>query len=77
MNKEVDKMTAEEKEQFHISALPSTLGEAIAELEKDGFVRKVLGEEFIQRYLEAKKAEWKEYMPQVTDWEVDKYLYRI
>lgn len=77
VNKEVDKMTAEEKEQFHISALPSTLGEAIAELEKDGFVRKVLGEEFVQRYLEAKKAEWKEYMPQVTDWEVDKYLYRI
>ena len=70
-------MSEAERQRLGITALPTTMGEAIAALEEDVFIRRVLGDDFIRRYLDAKKAEWKEYMPQVTEWEVEKYLYRI
>jgi glutamine synthetase len=60
-----------------VSRLPASLGEAAEAFEKDSFLRGVLGESLSRRYLEAKKQEWKEYMSQVTDWEVENYLYRI
>ena len=49
---------------------------AVAFMEEDSFVKMVLGQEFVDLYVEAKKAEWNEYMSQVSEWEVDKYLYR-
>ncbi len=60
-----------------IARLPETLKEAINELEKDALMKDALGEEFLAEYVEAKKAEWKEYLEEVTDWEVRKYLNRV
>lgn len=57
--------------------LPTTLREAICELQKDSLMKQVLGEEFLQVYAEAKFSEWSEYMDQVSDWEVKQYLNRI
>ena len=59
-----------------IDHLPDTLREAATFMEEDSFVKMVLGQEFVDLYVEAKKAEWNEYMSQVSEWEVDKYLYR-
>ena len=73
----MDSIGEEEKGKLGISALPSTLREAITAMEEDSFIRKVLGDTLVDRYVEAKKSEWKEYMLQVSDWEVDQYLYRI
>ena len=56
--------------------LPETLREAVAVMEEDAFVKDILGEEFVELYAEAKKIEWNEYMSQVSEWEVEKYLYR-
>lgn len=66
-----------ERVKNQVESLPLTLDEAIREFEKDPFIRDILGQEFYMRYLEAKKAEWAEYIPQVSNWEIDKYLYRI
>lgn len=77
ISKEVDQMTEEEKREYQVATLPSTLGEAIEAMEGDTFVRSLLGQEFVDQYLKVKKEEWNEYMPQVFDWEVSKYLYRI
>lgn len=68
--------TEEQKAAVGVETLPVTLIEAVYELEKDGFLRTVLGGEFASMYVKAKKAEWQEYITQVTDWEVEKYLYR-
>ena len=65
-----------EKAAAGIDHLPDTLREAVAFMEEDSFVKMVLGQEFVDLYVEAKKAEWNEYMSQVSEWEVDKYLYR-
>ena len=70
-------MTKEERQASGIEELPSTLYEAIRELEKDTFLQEILGNHVCQRYIAAKKKEWQEYSMQVTDWEVEKYLYRF
>lgn len=57
--------------------LPETLREAISEIEKDSLMEQILGKEFLSVYVEAKKTEWKEYLDEVTDWEVGKYLNRV
>lgn len=40
-------------------------------------MEETLGKEFLSVYTDAKKVEWKEYLEEVTDWEVRKYLNRV
>lgn len=70
-------MKEEEKEALQIASLPADLYEAIGELEKDTFIQEVLGAHISKKYVKAKKAEWADYRTQVTDWEIDNYLYKI
>lgn len=74
VDKNIFRMSVDEKEEEGIDSLPSNLREAVRELEKDEFIRGVLGEHLAKRYIQAKKAEWQDYTIQVTDWEVDHYL---
>lgn len=56
--------------------LPRSLGEALEELEQDDVLLHALGPYVSDRYLEAKKQEYREYKRQVTKWEIDRYLGR-
>ena len=58
-------------------SLPGTLTEAVGFMKEDAFMEKVLGEKFVYTYTEAKIQEWNEYMGQVSDWEIGKYLNRV
>ena len=71
-----EERTQEEKTLAGIAHLPETLYEAVSIMEQDSFMKNVLGGDFVQLYTNAKKAEWNEYMSQVSEWEVEKYLYR-
>ncbi len=57
--------------------LPVTLREAVGYMKEDALIAQVLGEKFVQMYADAKMQEWNEYMTQVSDWEINKYLNRI
>ncbi|MBQ7919125.1 MAG: glutamine synthetase [Lachnospiraceae bacterium] len=57
--------------------LPGTLWEALQYFEKDSLLEQTLGQEFVSIYHRAKLAEWNEYMEAVSEWEVEKYLYKI
>jgi glutamine synthetase len=57
-----------------IGFLPTTLSEAIDELEKDDILRAVLGEEYAACFIRAKRDEWKRYHDSVSAWEVRNYL---
>ena len=57
-----------------VKNLPTTLREALNELESDRVIRDALGEHIYQHYLEAKRAEWKLYAATVHDWELKRYL---
>lgn len=67
----------EQKKQKNIESLPADLHAAVEELKKDTFVQDVLGSHITGKYVEAKEAEWMQYRTQVTDWEVEEYLYKI
>jgi glutamine synthetase len=54
--------------------LPMTLGEAIKAYEADDFVKEVLGESIYNKFLDAKRAEWKDFRTCVTQWEIQRYL---
>ncbi|HTX19290.1 MAG TPA: type I glutamate--ammonia ligase [Bacteroidota bacterium] len=56
------------------SVLPSSLDEAISELEKDDVIREALGPHLCERFISAKRLEWEDYRIEVTPWELDKYL---
>lgn len=57
-----------------IDSLPGSLLEAAREFEKDTFIKDVLGKELAEKYIAAKKEEYRQYRAQVTEWEIQKYL---
>ncbi len=67
-------LTAEQRDERGITALPETLGEAITELAHSELARKALGPHIFQRYVELKRKEWDEYRVQLTTWEQERYL---
>jgi glutamine synthetase len=67
-------MRAEDRTRNGIDRLPSSLGEALDELQKDTLIRKVLGDQVAEKYLATKRDEWLDYCTLVTDWEKEHYL---
>lgn len=70
-------MSEKELKSMGIDSLPGTLMEAIEAMEQDQFVQDVLGEHISEKYIAAKKAEWNKYRCQISDWEINQYLYKI
>ncbi len=77
VDRNIFEMSEEERREMNIEALPGTLIEAVNDMEQDAFVQEVLGKHVAEHYIAAKKAEWHRYRSQVTDWEINEYLYRI
>ena len=57
-----------------LETLPSSLGEALTELQRDEVVAGALGPHILERYAEAKLQEWDDYRIFVSQWELDRYL---
>lgn len=73
-NKNIFRMTKEEREKEGIASLPANLQEAINEMEKSALMRELLGEHIFTKYIEAKKKEWDDYRTKITPWEIEHYL---
>ena len=73
----VFEMQLQQRAKLGIESLPGDLEQAVEELEKDDYIKNVLGGHITEKYLEAKRAEWADYRAQVTEWEIEKYLYKI
>jgi len=74
VNQNIYTMNKEEKESLGIESLPSTLNEALLELDKDEVVKSALTEHILENYIDAKREEWENYRIQVHQWELDRYL---
>lgn len=70
-------MSKQELEERGIEAIPSNLSKACHYFEDDAFMKQVLGEHVHAKYLDAKRKEWNRFREQVTEWEIDEYLYKI
>ncbi|MBM7582388.1 glutamine synthetase [Caldicoprobacter guelmensis] len=73
-DKNIFRMTREERIREGIESLPASLEEAINEMEKSELVRETLGEHIFTKYIEAKRKEWEDYRTKITPWEIEHYL---
>ena len=64
----------DKREEYGIETLPGNLGEAIDALEEDEVVTSALGPHVSEKFVEAKRQEFGEYIADVSQWELDRYL---
>jgi glutamine synthetase len=64
----------QKRRDYGIETLPGNLEEAIDALEEDEVILDALGDHVSEKFVEAKRQEWHEYKPVVTQWELDRYL---
>ena len=50
---------------------------AITLFEDSSWMKEILGETFCKQYAQAKRKEWLRYSQEISDWEIEEYLYRI
>jgi len=74
VDKNIFEMSHRERRKYRIDELPRDLHEALETLEKDPVVRGALGEHIYERFVEAKREEWQEYIGKVSEWELVRYL---
>ncbi|MEW6421520.1 MAG: type I glutamate--ammonia ligase [Deinococcota bacterium] len=74
IQRNIFRMTVREKRHHRIRELPADLREAVDELGKDPVIAGALGEHVMEHFVEAKRAEWREYSTTVHPWELERYL---
>ncbi|MDD5948668.1 MAG: glutamine synthetase family protein [Lachnospiraceae bacterium] len=70
-------MAEEDRKAAGIEKLPGNLSEAVQAFEKDEYIQSVLGSHTSNMYRKAKQSEWLQYTSQITNWELEEYLYKI
>ncbi|MFA7675240.1 MAG: type I glutamate--ammonia ligase [Endomicrobiia bacterium] len=73
-DKNIFKMTQEEKDASGIESLPHNLINAVQAMQKSELIRKTLGDHAFELYTQAKIKEWDAYRTKVHQWEIDEYL---
>ncbi len=67
-------LTPQERRAMGYKELPTSLGDALREMERSELVAEALGEHVFDFFLRNKRHEWEEYRGQVTAFEVENYL---
>ena len=70
-------MAEGEKQEAGINTLPRDMKEALEIFKQSTYMKELLGDHIFNKYVEAKSAEWESYQKFVSQWEVDRYLYKI
>jgi len=70
-------MTPEERMAEGIGMLPGSLSEAIDAMERSELVAEALGEHVFEWFLRNKRAEWRDYKTQITQFELDRYYRNV
>jgi glutamine synthetase len=64
----------QKRQEYGIETLPKNLGDALDALENDETVYEALGPHVQEKFVEAKSAEFQDYLVSVSDWELERYL---
>ena len=67
-------LTAEEMVKLGVQPLPTSLAEALDEMERSDLVQRALGEHIFEWFLRNKRNEWRDYKAHVSQWELERYL---
>jgi glutamine synthetase len=76
IDKNIFELSVRERRKYKIQELPRDLGEALDLLRRSRLMRDVLGEHVFEHFIAAKEQEWRDYIAQVHDWEIERYLAR-
>jgi len=74
VNSNVYSMSEKERRRHKIRSLPGDLKGALLCLKDDPVICSVLGEHLLDYFVKAKTAEWEQYIANVSQWELDRYL---
>jgi glutamine synthetase len=74
VDKNIFELTVRERRKYKIQSLPRDLGEAVTEFLKSKLMKDTLGDHIFEHYVTAKEREWQDYIEQVHEWEIDRYL---
>jgi glutamine synthetase len=74
VDKNIFTLSVRDRRRHKIQELPRDLGEAIALLKRSSFMKQVLGSHIFEHLVAAKVQEWQEYIAQVHEWEIERYL---
>jgi glutamine synthetase len=74
INKNIYTMSQRERRRLKIIELPGDLREAVGALERDKVVQEALTPHIMHHFVNAKRAEWRDYIAQVHEWELKRYL---
>jgi glutamine synthetase len=77
VDKNIFALSVRERRRYRIQELPRDLGEAITQFKKSALLKKVLGAHIFEHFVAAKEQEWQEYIAQVHEWEIERYLPRF
>lgn len=61
-------------EEFMYGKLPANLWEATQKMKSSEITKEILGEGFVNHFVETREWEWKEHAKAVTDWEMKRYF---
>ncbi|MHA1410242.1 MAG: glutamine synthetase family protein [Candidatus Odinarchaeia archaeon] len=73
----VYQMTYEERKERGIVSLPETFGEALTKMENSEFMKRALGDWAFKNFILVKRREWDDYRANISQWEIDRYLYKL
>ncbi|MBR4573583.1 MAG: glutamine synthetase [Lachnospiraceae bacterium] len=73
----IEPKTVAGSEDKNTPTLPEDLKEAVSEFVSDDVLKDALGAKFSEIYKEVKHNEWRAFISDVTQWEIDNYLTRI
>jgi glutamine synthetase len=76
VNRNIWEMSQREKKRLKIVELPASLDEALAFLEKNKLLREALGDHIFDHFIFNKRTEWADYIKEIHDWELERYLDR-
>jgi glutamine synthetase len=74
VREDIYEFTEGKRAEYGIETLPADLSDAVTALEANEVVQSALGEHVTRKFVEAKRADWADYISHVSGWETEKYL---
>jgi glutamine synthetase len=74
VDRNIWELSIRDRRKYKIAELPRDLGEAVDLMKRSTFMKVALGEHVYDNFLAAKEQEWQDYIAQVHDWEIERYL---
>jgi len=74
VDEDVYKLSPERRKALGIKELPTTLKDALDEMESDEIIHQTLGSHLFDAFIEYKTNDWNQFCLYVTPWEIMKYL---